>query len=298
MTREDLYVAVSRGREANHVYIPVEYHLGVDAERAPESATDADTVLRDIVGREGAELSATETMRAGDGRTGPAGCAGAAVRGHRRQGRQDRRGGPLRACCCRRWSRRCRGCRRCRRAPPTGCGRTPRSGRRASRTAPPSWVTGSMRNGRRGRGRWVTGPRSRRRPGTGTAPRCWPRRTGSSSGSTATTRSSASVSTSAPAAGRGSRRTTRSAPSARAGSRRCRTGSWRSRSRCGSGSSRTRRSGRPTPQKLTSGPGPFTVQAQRQNEAAREAWVAARTAGRRAAGHGGADPADDRPAAG
>jgi len=63
MTREDLYVAVSRGREANHVYVPVEYHLGVDTERAPESRTDADTVLRDIVGREGAELSATQTMR-------------------------------------------------------------------------------------------------------------------------------------------------------------------------------------------------------------------------------------------
>jgi len=63
MTREDLYVAVSRGREANHVYVPVEYHLGVDAERAPESPTDADTVLRDIVAREGAQLSATETMR-------------------------------------------------------------------------------------------------------------------------------------------------------------------------------------------------------------------------------------------
>ena len=63
MSREDLYVALTRGREANHVYIPTESHLDVDTEHPAEAPTTAREVLVDIVGREGAEVSATEVMR-------------------------------------------------------------------------------------------------------------------------------------------------------------------------------------------------------------------------------------------
>ena len=63
MNREDLVVAVTRGRESNHVYVPVEYHLDVDVEHPAETPTTGGDVLVGIVEREGAELSATEVMR-------------------------------------------------------------------------------------------------------------------------------------------------------------------------------------------------------------------------------------------
>ena len=63
MTRQQLYVALSRGRAANHVHVEVEQHLDADVERAPDPRAEAQTVLRSIIARDGAEVSATETLR-------------------------------------------------------------------------------------------------------------------------------------------------------------------------------------------------------------------------------------------
>ncbi len=63
MTRQQLYAAMSRGRAENHAHIEVEQQLDVDVERAPDARTDRAEVLRQIIARDGAERSATETMR-------------------------------------------------------------------------------------------------------------------------------------------------------------------------------------------------------------------------------------------
>ena len=63
MSRQELYVAMSRGRQANHVYVQVEDHLDADIERAPQARTTAETVLRSVLARDGAERSATQVMR-------------------------------------------------------------------------------------------------------------------------------------------------------------------------------------------------------------------------------------------
>jgi ATP-dependent exoDNAse (exonuclease V) alpha subunit len=61
MTRQQLYVAMSRGRAENHAHIEVEQQLDVDVERAPDARADSAQVLRQIIARDGAERSATET---------------------------------------------------------------------------------------------------------------------------------------------------------------------------------------------------------------------------------------------
>jgi conjugative relaxase-like TrwC/TraI family protein len=63
MTRQELYVAMTRGRESNDAYVPIEAHLDADIERAPDARTDAISVLGHVLGHDGAERSATEVMR-------------------------------------------------------------------------------------------------------------------------------------------------------------------------------------------------------------------------------------------
>ena len=63
MTRQQLYAAMSRGRAENHAHIEVEQQLDVDVERAPDARADSAEVLRQIIARDGAERSATETLR-------------------------------------------------------------------------------------------------------------------------------------------------------------------------------------------------------------------------------------------
>lgn len=63
MTRQQLYAALSRGRFENHAHIEVEQQLDVDVERAPDARADKAEVLRQIIARDGAERSATETLR-------------------------------------------------------------------------------------------------------------------------------------------------------------------------------------------------------------------------------------------
>jgi conjugative relaxase-like TrwC/TraI family protein len=63
MTRENLYVAMTRGRTANHAYVAID---GVDAtcDRLPDPAGDSPgrDILARILATEGAELSATQTL--------------------------------------------------------------------------------------------------------------------------------------------------------------------------------------------------------------------------------------------
>src|SRR6478752_6573463 len=63
MTRQQLYAAMSRGREQNHAHVEVETQLDVDVERAPDARADGAVVLAQIIARDGAERSATETLR-------------------------------------------------------------------------------------------------------------------------------------------------------------------------------------------------------------------------------------------
>jgi conjugative relaxase-like TrwC/TraI family protein len=63
MTRENLYVAMTRGRAENHAYVAID---GVDAtcDRLPDPAGDSPgrDILARILATEGAELSATQTL--------------------------------------------------------------------------------------------------------------------------------------------------------------------------------------------------------------------------------------------
>jgi conjugative relaxase-like TrwC/TraI family protein len=67
MTREHLYVAMTRGRGANHAYVPLDHHDDLDeahhsdssAERGPVTGRE---VLEQILATSGAELSATERL--------------------------------------------------------------------------------------------------------------------------------------------------------------------------------------------------------------------------------------------
>jgi conjugative relaxase-like TrwC/TraI family protein len=63
MTRQQLYAAMSRGRAENHAHVEVEQQLDVDVERAPDARADSAVVLRQVIARDGAERSATETLR-------------------------------------------------------------------------------------------------------------------------------------------------------------------------------------------------------------------------------------------
>ncbi len=65
MTQENLYVAMTRGREANHAYVAVD-SLGTDCDTLPDphAALDARAVLATILATSGAEQSATATIAA------------------------------------------------------------------------------------------------------------------------------------------------------------------------------------------------------------------------------------------
>ena len=63
MTREQLYVALTRGRATNEAYVPVEAHLDLDLHESPEGRTDAMSVLAGVLHRESGERSATDQMR-------------------------------------------------------------------------------------------------------------------------------------------------------------------------------------------------------------------------------------------
>ncbi len=62
MTRESLYVALSRGRAANRAYVVTDEALDVDLHVPPGPPLDALDVLRGVLARESSEHSATETI--------------------------------------------------------------------------------------------------------------------------------------------------------------------------------------------------------------------------------------------
>jgi hypothetical protein len=69
LARENLYVALTRGRHANHVYVathellPLDEDERVDRPRHDPDARAAREVLETVLSHEGVELSATETIR-------------------------------------------------------------------------------------------------------------------------------------------------------------------------------------------------------------------------------------------
>jgi conjugative relaxase-like TrwC/TraI family protein len=60
---ESLYVAMTRGRDANHVYLATA-GVDIDGERPPPPAAAAGDAFAAVIGRSGLELSATETVAA------------------------------------------------------------------------------------------------------------------------------------------------------------------------------------------------------------------------------------------
>ena len=64
MTRESLYVALSRGRASNRAYVVTDEALDVDLHAPPGPRLDALDVLRGVLARESSERSATETISA------------------------------------------------------------------------------------------------------------------------------------------------------------------------------------------------------------------------------------------
>lgn len=67
MTREALYVALTRGRQANHAWVATDTPTATDPEshrHGPEGPADALDVLADVLARSGRELSAHETLTA------------------------------------------------------------------------------------------------------------------------------------------------------------------------------------------------------------------------------------------
>jgi ATP-dependent exoDNAse (exonuclease V) alpha subunit len=61
VTREAAYVAMTRGRAANHAYVATD-NADVDHDGAPTPPADGARVLRAILANSGAELSATESL--------------------------------------------------------------------------------------------------------------------------------------------------------------------------------------------------------------------------------------------
>lgn len=63
-TRELLYVAITRGRDANHVYVPTDQAAGIeDHHDEHRQQQDGRGALEQIMARTGAEPTATETLR-------------------------------------------------------------------------------------------------------------------------------------------------------------------------------------------------------------------------------------------
>jgi conjugative relaxase-like TrwC/TraI family protein len=65
MTRESLYVGITRGRHANHAYVATDYTPDADTNHGPDDAWTATGVLAAVLDNTGADLSAHETIRAG-----------------------------------------------------------------------------------------------------------------------------------------------------------------------------------------------------------------------------------------
>jgi hypothetical protein len=66
LTREALYVAMTRGTSSNHAYLPLD-HADPSCDQVPDPArydTDAGELLAGILATSGREQSATETLRA------------------------------------------------------------------------------------------------------------------------------------------------------------------------------------------------------------------------------------------
>lgn len=62
-TRELLYVAATRGRDANHLYIPTDQDAGVEDHHDEHvQERDGQSILTDVLARSGAEQTATETL--------------------------------------------------------------------------------------------------------------------------------------------------------------------------------------------------------------------------------------------
>ena len=64
LNRETLYVAMTRGRHANHLYVATDYHRDPDTQHGPRERQSARDVLAAIVTNAGADISAHETIRA------------------------------------------------------------------------------------------------------------------------------------------------------------------------------------------------------------------------------------------
>jgi len=62
-TRQALYVGATRGRAANHLYVTTSGAIALDVDRPPAPERDARDVLLEVLARDGAELSATQTRR-------------------------------------------------------------------------------------------------------------------------------------------------------------------------------------------------------------------------------------------
>jgi len=62
--REVLYVAATRGRESNRLYVDTMYDPDADTQHGPPAERDAGDVLRQVLEARGADLSATETIAA------------------------------------------------------------------------------------------------------------------------------------------------------------------------------------------------------------------------------------------
>jgi hypothetical protein len=63
LSRELLYVALTRGRRANHLYVVTDAVVDVEVHHPPAPPRTARDVLEGVLGREAAERSATETLR-------------------------------------------------------------------------------------------------------------------------------------------------------------------------------------------------------------------------------------------
>jgi hypothetical protein len=64
MTREALYVAATRARHANHLYVSIDDPLDVDTSHGPDEYAAAHDLLTAVLNNLGADLSAHETRRA------------------------------------------------------------------------------------------------------------------------------------------------------------------------------------------------------------------------------------------
>lgn len=63
-TREILYVALTRGRDANHVYVPTSETVGVEDHHDEHTEhSSARELLEQVMARSGADSTATETLR-------------------------------------------------------------------------------------------------------------------------------------------------------------------------------------------------------------------------------------------